>query len=106
MHYFRHFLEFFGVSLAAMIVFFVIMLIVRGWRIPQCYICGAMKVRPSRPSGFMDAVARFFKIRPFRCEGCQARFHALAQFSQTERSNLSALVAFAPRSSRNSAALK
>lgn len=106
MHYLRHFFEFFGVSVAALIVLFVIMLIVRGWRIPQCYMCGAMKVRPSHPAGLMDRIARFFRIRPFRCEGCQTRFHALAQFSQTEKSNLSVLVAFAPRSARNSAASK
>ena len=51
--------------------------IMRGRKIPQCFRCGAVKVRPSRPSGLLDLAAAKFLIRSYRCLGCRERFHAL-----------------------------
>ena len=55
---------------------FIVVVLLRGYRIPECYSCGAMKVRPSRVVGFWDLLGNAFLIRPFRCSGCRERFHA------------------------------
>jgi hypothetical protein len=71
-----------GAILALVIVFSsLVIMTVRGLQIPQCFYCGAIKVRPSRPSGFMDVAATVILIRPYRCAGCLARFHAMRLFS-------------------------
>lgn len=56
---------------------FLVMSILRGRRLPQCFSCGAMKVRPSRPCGLLDFAGAFFLIRPHRCAGCRVRFYAM-----------------------------
>jgi hypothetical protein len=56
------------------------MMLVRGHKIPECFSCGAMKVRQSRPVGFWDTFGYAFLIRPFRCSGCRERFHAFLLF--------------------------
>lgn len=77
MHLLRHYLEFWF-ALTGLIVFaYLVTITMRGRRIPQCFSCGAVKVRPSRPSGVLDKVWSWFQIRPYRCEGCQHRFRAL-----------------------------
>jgi hypothetical protein len=70
-----------GAILIALIVFLsLIVTVVRGFQIPQCFYCGATKVRPSRRAGFWDTAATIFLVRPYRCSGCRARFHALRLF--------------------------
>ncbi len=59
---------------------FLLSLIGRGRWIPQCFQCGATKVRPSRPTGFWDLAGTVFLIRSYRCTGCLARFHAMRLF--------------------------
>jgi hypothetical protein len=67
-----------GAILLALIIFSsLILTMVRGFRIPQCFYCGAVKVRPSRPDGFWDSAATYLLIKPYRCAGCRARFHAI-----------------------------
>jgi hypothetical protein len=56
---------------------FLAVTLFRGRQIPQCFQCGAIKVRPSRPSGFLDVAGSILLIRPYRCAGCLARFHAI-----------------------------
>jgi hypothetical protein len=62
---------------------FLAMSILRGRSIPRCFECGAIKVRPSPPIGFLDLTAALFQIRAYRCEGCRARFHAVSLFTRS-----------------------
>ncbi len=67
-----------GVILIALIaVCFLLISIDRGRQIPQCFQCGAIKVCPSRPVGFLDFAGSLIMIRSYRCLGCRARFHAM-----------------------------
>jgi hypothetical protein len=54
---------------------FLVVVLVRSLKIPECYACGAMKVRPARAEGFWDTLATAFLIRPYRCGGCRERFY-------------------------------
>ena len=56
---------------------FLVIAFLRGRRIPQCSSCGAMKARPSRPSGVLEAGGVFLLVRPYRCSGCRERFYVL-----------------------------
>jgi hypothetical protein len=56
---------------------FFVLAILRARRLPQCFSCGAMKVRLSRPSGIGDYLLGLLLIRPHRCEGCRERFYAM-----------------------------
>jgi len=56
---------------------FLVMAIIRSFQLPQCFSCGAMKVRPSRPVGLLDSLGGLLLIRPHRCSGCRERFYAL-----------------------------
>ncbi len=79
-----------GIILMAFVVLtFLVMSIVRGHQIPQCFQCGALKVRPSQPSGFLDFAGNFFLIRSYRCSGCRARFHALRLFDRSRQNSAS-----------------
>jgi len=49
---------------------------VRGWLMPACWCCGALKVRKSRSDSFVDKAASLLLLRPFRCTGCRERFYA------------------------------
>jgi hypothetical protein len=73
----RHLLEFGAVLGALVLMFFLLLAVLRGRHIPQCFQCGAVKVRPSYPSGLVDLVATAILIRPYRCSGCRVRFHAI-----------------------------
>jgi hypothetical protein len=55
---------------------FLVVTIMRGRKLPQCFSCGAMKVRPSRPTGLLDFLRGLLLIRPQRCSGCRERFYA------------------------------
>lgn len=59
---------------------FLLALINRGSWIPQCFQCGATKVRPSHATGFWALFGSMFLIRSYRCTGCLARFHAVRLF--------------------------
>jgi hypothetical protein len=66
-----------AILLCLVALFFLIGTILRGRRIPQCFQCGAIKVRPSRPIGFLDLAGARLMIRSYRCSGCLVRFHAM-----------------------------
>ena len=73
----RNFAEF-GAALIALIALpFVVMVILRSRKIPECFSCGAMKVRPSRVVGFWDTFGIAFQLHPYRCGGCRERFYGL-----------------------------
>ena len=75
-----------GVIIVAILIFsFLLIAIARGRQIPQCFQCGASKVRPSRPAGKLDWVANIFLIRPYRCSGCRTRFHAFRPFARSKQ---------------------
>lgn len=79
-----------GAILIAFLAFsFLVISFIRGRRIPQCFQCGAFKVRPSRPIGFWDAAATVFLIRCYRCSGCRARFHAMRLFGRSRPHSVS-----------------
>ena len=79
-----------GAILIAIIVFFsMVISMIRGLPIPQCFYCGALKVRPSRPSGFLDLLAKLVLIRAYRCSGCQARFHAMRLLNRSRTQSIS-----------------
>jgi hypothetical protein len=84
----HHMLYFFGPGAIILTAFFIfsslVMPILRGRQIPQCFQCGAIKVRPSAPSGLWDLACNLFLIRPYRCSGCRARFHAMRLFAHSE----------------------
>jgi hypothetical protein len=69
-----------AILIAFIALFFLLAAISRGRLIPQCFQCGAIKVRPSRPTGFWDLTGTFFQIKAYRCAGCQSRFHAMRLF--------------------------
>jgi hypothetical protein len=77
-----HLIEPGAILILCIAVFFLLAAIGRGRRIPQCFQCGAIKVRPSRPTGFWDLTGTFFLIKAYRCAGCQARFHAMRLFNR------------------------
>jgi hypothetical protein len=66
-----------AVVAALLALSFLIVTIARSRHLPQCFSCGAMKVRPSRPDGILDHIRGFFLIRPHRCSGCRERFYAV-----------------------------
>lgn len=75
-----------GLVLICCIAFsFLIALVIRGSWIPQCFQCGAAKVRPSQRNGFWDLAGGMFLIRSYRCTGCLARFHAVRLFHRRPR---------------------
>jgi hypothetical protein len=72
-----------AILIAFIFLGFLTAAILRGRQIPRCFQCGAVKVRPSLPTGFLDLCGSLFQLHPYRCEGCQERFHA---FSFSNRS--------------------
>lgn len=66
-----------AILIALIVSTFLVMAFFRGRRIPQCSSCGAMKARPSRPSGLIEAAAGILFIRPFCCGGCRERYYVL-----------------------------
>jgi hypothetical protein len=71
-----------AIIIALIAVCFLLISIDRGRQIPQCFQCGAIKVRPSRPNGFLDFAGNLIMIRAYRCSGCRARFHAMRLFGR------------------------
>jgi|SRR5580698_1105423 hypothetical protein len=67
--------EFGGALIGGIALLFLVVVTLRSRKIPECYSCGAMKVRPSRAEGFWDTFATAFLIRPYRCGGCRERYY-------------------------------
>jgi hypothetical protein len=80
MEYAFYFAEIGAALLGVIFCSILLMLILRGNKIPECFSCGATKVRPSHAAGLWDSFARAFFINPYRCLGCRRRFHALSFF--------------------------
>jgi hypothetical protein len=78
-----------AILMAFVVISLLIATVIRGRQIPQCFQCGAIKVRPSRPAGFWDAAASVFLIRCYRCSGCRARFHAMRVFGRSRPNSVS-----------------
>jgi len=70
-----------AVLMSLVAVPFLFMMLLRSHKIPECFSCGAMKVRQSRTTGSWESFCSTFLIQPYRCEGCQRRFHAFLPFS-------------------------
>jgi hypothetical protein len=66
-----------AILIALIVSTFLVMAFFRGRRVPQCSSCGAMKARPSLPSGLLEASAGILFIRPYRCGGCRERYYVL-----------------------------
>jgi hypothetical protein len=77
MHNMLHIIKPGAILVAVVFLSALVISMIRGLQIPQCFYCGAVKVRPARPSGFWETVAMLLLIRPYRCLGCRARFHAM-----------------------------
>lgn len=79
-----------GAILIALLAFsFLVITFIRGRQIPQCFQCGAFKVRPSRPNGIWDTLGSLLLIRSYRCSGCRVRFHAMRLFSRARQHSIS-----------------
>ena len=83
MHKLRYLLEPGFILITFICLGFLANAIMRARYIPQCFQCGALKVKPSPPAGFLDTAASILMIRPYRCLGCRARFHALSVFHRS-----------------------
>ena len=80
MHKLLHILEPGAILIGLIVLSSLVISMIRGLQIPQCFYCGAIKVRPARPTGFLEAAAIILLIRPYRCSGCRVRFHAMRLF--------------------------
>jgi hypothetical protein len=69
-----------GIIFGVVVLCSLVITMVRGFPIPQCFYCGAIKVRPARSAGFWESAAAVILIRPYRCSGCRVRFHAMRLF--------------------------
>jgi hypothetical protein len=83
--YLRYFVELSAALLAAIALPYFVVTLYRSRRIPECYSCGAMKMRPSRVVGFWDVLGSAFLIAPYRCSGCRERFHAFTLLSNSKK---------------------
>jgi hypothetical protein len=83
--YARYFVELGAALMAAIALPFLAVMLFRSHRIPECYSCGAMKMRPSRVVGFWDVLGSAFLIAPYRCSGCRERFHAFSLLSNSKK---------------------
>jgi hypothetical protein len=75
MEYPRYFGELVAALVALVSLAVIVTLGLRTYKIPECFSCGARKVRPTHSIGFWDTLATAFMIRPYRCGGCRERFY-------------------------------
>lgn len=75
-----NFAEFIAALLGVIAFACLIVAVMRSYKIPECFSCGAMKMRPSRIEGFWDTFLIAFQVEPYRCSGCRERFHAVRLF--------------------------
>ena len=78
-----YFGEFIAALLGVIALPCLIVVLVRSYKIPECFSCGAMKMRPSRVVGFWDTFLIAFLVEPYRCSGCRERFHAVRIFRRS-----------------------
>jgi hypothetical protein len=81
----RYFVELGAALMAAIALPYLVVMLYRSRRIPECYSCGAMKMRPSRVVGFWDVLGSAFLIAPYRCSGCRERFHAFSLLANSKK---------------------
>ena len=75
MEYPRYFGELVAALAALISLAIIVTLLLRTYKIPECFSCGARKVRPTHSVGFWDTLGTAFMIRPYRCGGCRERFY-------------------------------
>jgi hypothetical protein len=80
----RFFAELGGILLGVIACPVLIVFFLRSHKIPECFSCGASKVRPSRVEGFWDLLGNAVLIRPYRCSGCRERFHAFSPLAGSD----------------------
>lgn len=93
MEHILYFAELVAALMAAIALAFLIVVLLRSHKIPECFSCGAMKMRPSRVDGFWDRFLAAFQIQPYRCEGCRERFHAVRIFGGSRKPSTAEAVA-------------
>jgi hypothetical protein len=59
MNQIHYFFKPFAISITFTAIYFLIAAVYRGRQIPQCFHCGAIKVRSSPPFGFRDIAGKF-----------------------------------------------
>jgi hypothetical protein len=97
MEYTRYFTPI-GAGLVALVFLpLLVMFVLRSRKIPECFSCGARKVRLSRPEGFWDTFFIAFFLDPYRCEGCRARFYAFRRSAESKKPTPQRLVKVAFR---------
>ena len=75
-----HIVELGAIFFGVVVLSSLVITMIRGFQIPQCFYCGAIKVRQARSTGFWESAAAVILIRPYRCSGCRVRFHAMRLF--------------------------
>ena len=88
MEHIRYFAELVAAFMAAIALPFLVVTLLRSHKIPECFSCGAMKMRPSRVDGLWDRFLAAFQILPYRCEGCRERFHAVRLFGDSRKPSM------------------
>jgi hypothetical protein len=85
MEYISYFTQLGLVLMALIALPFLVLVFLRSRKLPQCYSCGARKMRLSREVSVLDRFLGTFQIQPYRCEGCRERFHALRLFGDSKK---------------------
>jgi hypothetical protein len=85
MEYPRYFGELVAALVALTSLAIIVTLGLRTYKIPECYSCGARKVRPTHSVGFWDTLATAFMIRPYRCGGCRERFYGFRRSGEPKK---------------------
>src|ERR1700729_3654737 len=85
MEYPRYFAELVAALLALISLAVIVALLLRTYKIPECYSCGARKVRPTHSVGFWDTLGTAFLIRPYRCGGCRERFYGFRRSTDAKK---------------------
>ena len=78
-----YFAEFIAALIGVIAFPCLVVVLLRSHKIPECFSCGAMKMRPSRVVGFWDTFLIAFLVEPYRCSGCRERFHAVRLFRRS-----------------------
>jgi hypothetical protein len=85
MEYPRYFAELVAALLAMISLAIIVALLLRTYKIPECFSCGARKVRPTHSVGFWDTLGTAFLIRPYRCGGCRERFYGFRRSTDPKK---------------------
>src|ERR1700722_1935289 len=85
MEYPRYFAELVAALVAMISLAIIVALLLRTYKIPECFSCGARKVRPTHSVGFWDTLGTAFLIRPYRCGGCRERFYGFRRSTDAKK---------------------